>query len=107
MLKGALWTGILAVCPCNGPKVTLFGGGLLPPGFTHCKSAVPPEEVRKAPVGKFASTAALKVAVRLKSAFLVILGFFRKCGLAANTRGAPTSAITNNDVTRCGNYDNK
>ena len=42
-------------------KGYLLGWWGLPPGFTHCKSAVPPEVVRNAPVTILASPAALKL----------------------------------------------
>jgi hypothetical protein len=59
----------VTVSPCSGPKSTCFGGGSLPPGLTHCRSAVPPDDVRNISVTTFPSPAALKLAVRLKSAF--------------------------------------
>lgn len=70
---------MFVICPCRGPKSTLFGGGLLPPGFTHCKVALPPEEVKKAHVAMFASPPALKLLVRLKLEFLVILYVLLQC----------------------------
>ena len=63
----------------------MLRGGLLPPGLTHCKTAVPPDDVRNAPVTMLANPAALKVAVRLPLGFLCICGVPIKCGLAANT----------------------
>jgi hypothetical protein len=57
----------VTVSPSSGPKSTRFGGGLLPPGLTHCRSAVPPDAVRNISVATFHSPAALKLAVRLKS----------------------------------------
>jgi len=66
----------------------------LPPGFTHCNSAVPPNDERLPPPNDdrktfdttLASPAALKLEVRLKLGFFVIVGVPIKCGLAANTR---------------------
>ena len=75
---------INVICPCRGPNVTCFGGGLFPPGFTHCNTAVPPDEVRNAPVTILASPAALNVAVRLALGFFAICGVPMKCGLAAS-----------------------
>jgi hypothetical protein len=71
--------------PSRGPNATRLGGGLLPPGLTHCKSAVPPEDVRNAAETVLANPAALKWAVRLKSVLCVIVGVPIKCALAANT----------------------
>ena len=62
----------------------------MPPGFTHCKSAVPPEVVRNAPVTILASPAALKWDVKLKSEFFVIVGVPIKCGLACPNGAANT-----------------
>ena len=58
----------------------------MPPGLTHCSTAVPPDDVRNAPVTTFASPAALKVAVRLKLGFFTIVGVPMKCGDAAAAR---------------------
>jgi hypothetical protein len=53
--------------------------GYGPPGFTHCKVAEPPEDVKNAPVTTLANPAALKVAVRLLLAFFTIVGVPIKC----------------------------
>jgi len=66
--------GMNVVWPCKGPKDTILGGGLLPPGFTHCNDAVPPDEVKNAAETTLANPAALKVAVRLKLVLCVIVG---------------------------------
>jgi hypothetical protein len=75
-----------------------LGGGLFPPGLTHCKLAVPPDDDRNAPVAMLASPAALKLAVRLKFGFFVIVGVPMKCGLAAKTTGDDIIASANNVV---------
>ena len=66
---------------------------MLPPGLTHCRSAVPPDDVRNAPVGKFPSPAALKLAVRLKLGFFTICGVPMKCGNAAVPPALVPSAV--------------
>jgi hypothetical protein len=55
---------IFVVGPVAGPKVAVFGGGLLPPGLTHCNSTVTLLAVTKACVATLASPAALKLTVR-------------------------------------------
>lgn len=64
----------------------------MPPGFTHCKSAVPPEDDKKMSVRTFPNPAALNLAVRLKSEFFLIVGVPMKCGLAAMTGAATKDA---------------
>ena len=91
--------GIFTIWPCRGPKDTSLGGGLLPPGLTHCKLAVPPDDDRNACETMLANPAALKLAVRLKSVLCVIVGVPIKCGLAANAReGAAIMANARNVV---------
>jgi hypothetical protein len=79
--------GIVTAWPCKGPNVTCLGGGLLPPGFIHCKFAVPPDDERNASETILASPAALKLAAMLKFGFFTIVGVPIKCGLAAKTTG--------------------
>ena len=91
--------GINVIWPWVGPKDTCLGGGLLPPGFTHCKTAVPPDDVRNAAETTLPNPAALNVAVRLALGFFVIVGVPMKCGLAANAReGAAIMANASNVV---------
>lgn len=78
-------------CPCSGPKLVCFGAGLFPPGFTHCKTAVPPDDDRNMSVEILASPAALKLVVRLKFGFFVIVGVPIKCGLAAKAMAGANS----------------
>lgn len=59
--------------------------------MTHCRSADPPDAVRKTALTTFPSPAALKLAVRLKSAFFVIVGPLTKCGDPAAGIGAISS----------------
>jgi len=66
--------GMNVVWPCKGPKDTILGSGVPPPGFTHCSCAVPPDEVRNAALTTLPNPAALKVAVRLKLVLCVIVG---------------------------------
>jgi len=74
---------ICLVGPVWGPKVAVFGGGLLPPGLTHCNSAVTSLAVRNAPVGSLASPAALKLTVSAPLSLFVTVGVPMKCGDAA------------------------
>jgi hypothetical protein len=91
--------GINVVWPCKGPKDARWGGGLLPPGFTHCKTAVPPDDDRNAPETTLPSPATLKTVVRLALGFFVIVGVPIKCALAANAReGAAIMANASNVV---------
>ena len=57
-----------------------MGGGLWPPGFTHCKVAVPPDDDRNACDTILASPAALKLAIdraiEMIKYFLVIIPIF-------------------------------
>jgi hypothetical protein len=84
------------VCPCRrpkGPKGTCFGGGLFPPGFTHCNNAVPPDDVRNAAgLAPEGIPIASKWDVKLKLGFFVIVGAPINCGLAANATGDDTMA---------------
>lgn len=87
-----LRTGRLVVGPVSGPNIAVFGGGLLPPGLTHCNSAVTSLAVRKAPVGRLASPAALNLTVSAPLELLVYDGVPMKCGDAAE---ASIGAISN------------
>ena len=81
--------------PCKGPNDTCWGGGLFPPGFTQCTTAIPPDELRNACDTTLPNPAALKLVVTVKSGFFTTVGVPIKCGFAASTSGVAVKNTRN------------